>query len=171
MIKIYTILFIFIFNIVSTSIISQSTACAGTQIGSLAYGQLTAINNTTNTVNLSSNLNTNFVALSDKTCGARVQNAKMLLKFDVGEDYEFGSTPWNISFNIEVKVFSGSTEFFTSSSSIQINQNQPEQLFIIDYPNLCYLHFALVLGILLLSLNLDELPPCFVVLKTKPCRK
>ncbi|MFZ1515365.1 MAG: hypothetical protein WAT21_08205 [Saprospiraceae bacterium] len=140
MTKILAILFIF--NIISTSIISQSIACVGNQIGTINYNQLNSINNTLNTINLPSNITTNFSALNDQSCGARIHDAKMLLKFDVGEDYEFGSLPWNISFEIVVSIYSGGNLFFTNTTTIVLNQNQPELLYVIDYPNLCFLVFS-----------------------------
>lgn len=156
MTKILAILFIF--NIISTSIISQSTACVGNQIGTINYNQLNSINNTLNTINLPSNITTNFSALNDQSCGARIHDAKMLLKFDVGEDYEFGSSPWNISFELVVSVYSGVNLFFTSTSTIVLNQTQPELLYVIDYPNLCFLSFSTDIKFKINNLNSTATP-------------
>lgn len=69
-------------------------------------------------------------------CGYLNNRAKkrLIIKLDLGEDYDFGKSNWNLSFNLGLGIVGVDNfgTFLQQDIQFNINQNQPEQIAVIN---------------------------------------
>ena len=137
----HKILFVFVHLLFGTGIsFAQSPYCRLPQIYSIGQSSTSGdfFNSTidcTNdfTIDEGCTLNLN---LFSQTPG------NLMLKMDVGENYNFGKNVWSANFDIVVKLFDDGVEKFDSPpQNFSINQESPEQLIALTIPSLAFLTF------------------------------
>ena len=144
------------------AITAQSTyTCMNNEIDTLWFDDIrsTTVQDTSfsRTISLADAMGPN----QDPTCGNRLQKVKMYIKIDVGEDYIYGDIPWSITYDLKVKVKqSGALNpFFEDTHSFNISQFQPEELWVMDYPNICFFYFSDQLEFEITNLIFSNLTP------------
>ncbi len=117
---------------------AQSTySCMDKDLDSFNWSDLNSTS-----ITIGSNVNNAMALLQDNTCGSRLRKVKMYIHLKMGDDYIHSNLNWDLTFDLKVRVQQGGQDFFSESQQLHIGQYQPEQLWVVEYPNICYFYFS-----------------------------
>ncbi|MBI4646899.1 MAG: hypothetical protein HY738_09985, partial [Bacteroidia bacterium] len=70
------------------------------------------------------------------TCLQDIKEAELNIKFNLGQDYNYGNNPWNAYVNVSITGYSDilmTNPVVSYSAELSINEDQPEKLFSVNY--------------------------------------